>query len=51
VGLLLSVLAFVTAAMVSHSRLLMRIHTLREVIAGALLGMAVTLLVHLVFPG
>jgi diacylglycerol kinase (ATP) len=51
VGLLLSVLAFVAAAMVSHSRLLMRIHTLREVIAGALLGMAVTLLVHLVFPG
>jgi diacylglycerol kinase (ATP) len=51
VGLLLSVLAYVTATMVSHSRLLLRIHTFREVLAGALLGTVVTLLVHLVFPG
>jgi diacylglycerol kinase (ATP) len=38
------------AAMVSHSRLLMRIHTLREVLVGALLGVGVTLVIHAIFP-
>lgn len=38
------------AAMVSHSRLLMRIHSLREVLIGALLGVGVTLAIHAIFP-
>jgi diacylglycerol kinase (ATP) len=44
-----SVLTFCLAVMVSHSRLLMRIHTLREIIYGALAGTAVTLLVTVLF--
>lgn len=39
--------AFTLAVMVSQSRLLMRIHTLREVLIGALLGSSLTLLLHL----
>ncbi|MBI1921493.1 MAG: diacylglycerol kinase [Geobacter sp.] len=46
---LTSVLSFALAAMVSHSRLLLRIHSTREVIAGALLGMGITLLILLLF--
>lgn len=37
------------AAMVSHSRLLLGIHSLREVLAGALLGAAVTLCLYILF--
>jgi diacylglycerol kinase (ATP) len=43
------VLALVLAAMVSHSRLLLRIHTLREVLSGALLGTGVTFVLYLLF--
>ena len=46
---LLSLLILAMAAMVSHSRLLLKIHTLREVIAGALLGSGVTLAIYLIF--
>lgn len=46
---LISLLSFALATMVSHSRLLMRIHTMREVIFGSLVGAVVTILVLLVF--
>jgi len=49
VGPVLSLLAVVMAAMVSQSRLLMGIHTLREVLAGAALGAGATLVLHLLF--
>jgi diacylglycerol kinase (ATP) len=45
----ISVLCFVLAVMVSHSRLLLRIHTLREVIAGGVTGTLVTVAVTLLF--
>lgn len=48
-GPVLSVLAVAMAAMVSHSRLLLGIHTLREVLAGALLGVVATVALHLLF--
>jgi len=35
--------------MVSHSRLLMRIHSMREVVLGSLVGSGVTILVLLAF--
>lgn len=35
--------------MVSHSRLLMKIHSMREVVFGSFLGTAVTLIVLLLF--
>lgn len=44
-----SILTIVLAAMVSHSRLLMRIHSLREVVLGGVTGTAITLIVVLVF--
>lgn len=47
VGPVLSILAVALAIMVSHSRLLLGIHSLREVLAGALLGAGVTLLLYL----
>lgn len=42
-------LVYALAAMVSHSRLLHRIHTLREVVMGALLGTLVTIFFFQVF--
>lgn len=47
VGALLSLLTLALAAMVSHSRLLLGIHSAGEVVAGGALGVAVTLLVYL----
>lgn len=44
-----SLLTIALAVMVSHSRLLMRIHTLREVIFGAATGLVVTLVVTQLF--
>ena len=44
-----SVLAVTLAVMVSHSRLLMRIHSMREVVLGALLGIILTLGVLMAF--
>jgi len=49
VGWVLTVLAVAMAVMVSHSRLLLGIHSLREVLAGALLGSGVTLALFLLF--
>lgn len=47
-GALIALLAVALATMVSHSRLLLGIHSLREVVAGALLGIFVTAALHLV---
>ena len=46
---LISLLSFALATMVSHSRLLMRIHSMREVIIGSLVGAGITILVLLAF--
>ena len=45
----LGLLAFAMAAMVSQSRLLLKIHSFREVLVGAILGAGVTLAIHLMF--
>lgn len=45
----ISLLTLVLAVMVSHSRLLMHIHTLREVVLGAVSGFFITLVVTLFF--
>jgi len=45
----IGLLVLLLAVMVSQSRLLMKIHTPREVFLGALLGTAVTLLAYLIF--
>ncbi len=49
VSLVIVVMGLLLATMVSHSRLLMKIHSIREVLIGAGIGVLVTLLVHLVF--
>ena len=49
VGILVTLLATVLATMVSHSRLMLGIHSLREVVAGAALGMVITLALFLFF--
>lgn len=46
---LISLLTLVLAVMVSHSRLLMHIHTLREIVMGAVTGLGITLIVTVVF--
>ena len=46
---LISLLSIALAAMVSHSRLLMRIHTMTEVVFGSLLGAGITLIVLMLF--
>ena len=46
---LISLLCFALATMVSHSRLLARIHTMGEVVIGSLLGAGITIIVLLAF--
>jgi diacylglycerol kinase (ATP) len=46
---LISLLCIALATMVSHSRLLMRIHSMREVIVGSLVGTGITIVVLLAF--
>lgn len=46
---LISTLSLILATMVSHSRLLMQIHTMREVVIGALLGGVITTVVLILF--
>jgi diacylglycerol kinase (ATP) len=46
---LISLLSIALATMVSHSRLLMKIHTMREVIVGSLVGAGITILVLMAF--
>jgi diacylglycerol kinase (ATP) len=45
-GVILSLFAVILAAMVSHSRLLLGIHSVREVLAGCALGIVVTVLIY-----
>jgi len=44
-------LAVVLACMVSHSRLLLKIHSFKEVLWGAILGVSMTLIIHLLLAG
>lgn len=46
---LISLLSIALATMVSHSRLLMRIHTMHEVVFGSVLGAGITSIVLLLF--
>jgi diacylglycerol kinase (ATP) len=46
---IISLMTLTLAVMVSHSRLLMNIHTLKEIVFGALTGMVTTLLVTFCF--
>jgi diacylglycerol kinase (ATP) len=46
---LISLLCITMAVMVSHSRLLMRIHSMREVVLGSLVGAGITIIVLLAF--
>jgi len=46
---LVSLLTIALAVMVSHSRLLMHIHSLKEIMVGAVTGFGITLLVTLIF--
>lgn len=46
---LISLLSVALAVMVSHSRLLMRIHTMAEVVIGSLIGAGITIIVLLLF--
>lgn len=48
-SILIGLLVLLLAILVSQSRLLMKIHTHKEVFLGALLGTAVTLLAYLIF--
>ena len=48
-GVVLTCLVFLVAFLVSHSRLLLGIHTHGEVFAGAMIGTLVTLFIYLVF--
>lgn len=49
VNLLVTVLAWLLAAMVAQSRVLLRVHTFREIIAGALIGILTSFTIHLLF--
>ncbi|MFO7984050.1 MAG: diacylglycerol kinase [Desulfuromonadales bacterium] len=49
VGAILIALSFILAGMVSHSRVVMKIHTFFEVVAGALVGAGITLVVFWLF--
>ncbi len=46
---LISLLSFSLAVMVSHSRLLIKIHTMREVVLGSFVGASITVIVLLLF--
>jgi diacylglycerol kinase (ATP) len=46
---LISILTITLAVMVSHSRLLLQIHTMREVLLGALTGISLTLVIMFLF--
>jgi diacylglycerol kinase (ATP) len=46
---LISLLCIALATMVSHSRLLMKIHSMREIVIGSLVGTGITILVLIAF--
>ena len=49
VGVLVIVLAWLLAAMVAQSRVLLGIHTFREIVAGAMIGIFTTFSIHILF--
>ena len=49
VGMLLVVLAWLLAAMVAQSRVLLKVHSFREIVAGAIIGILTTATIHLLF--
>ncbi len=49
IGLWLTLLAWGLAVIVAHSRILLGIHNLNEIVAGALLGIGITVSMHLLF--
>jgi len=49
VGLLVVLLAWLLAALVAESRVLLGVHTFAEIAAGSMLGILTTLTIHLVF--
>jgi membrane-associated phospholipid phosphatase len=49
IGLVLSLMVVLIAILVSVSRYQLRIHTAREVVAGAAIGGATTLILYLMF--
>jgi len=48
-GILISLMVLLLAVLVSQSRLLMKIHSPREVLLGAVLGATITLITNLLF--
>ena len=49
VGLLVIILAWLLAALVAQSRVLLGVHNFAEIFAGSLLGILITLFMHMVF--
>jgi len=49
VGLLVIVLAWFLAALVAQSRVLLGIHSVLEIVAGSLIGIGTTVVMHLAF--
>jgi diacylglycerol kinase (ATP) len=49
IGILVIILAWLLAALVAQSRVLLGIHNFAEIFAGSLLGILTTLFMHLVF--
>jgi diacylglycerol kinase (ATP) len=49
VGLLVVLLAWLLAALVAQSRVLLGVHNMAEIVAGSMLGILTTLSIHLVF--
>ena len=49
VGLLVVLLAWLLAALVAQSRVLLGIHTYAEIVVGSLIGIITTLIMHLAF--
>ena len=49
VGMLVVVLAWLLAALVAQSRVLLKVHSFREIVAGAIIGILATATIHLLF--
>ena len=49
IGLLIILLAWLLAALVAQSRVLLGIHSFREILAGSLIGIGTTLVIHTAF--
>ena len=49
VGLLVILLAWLLAALVAQSRVLLGVHTFKEIVIGGMIGVVATLFMHLAF--